>query len=209
MTLADDTIVGTVGTDMDRRCATALIASRVRSDRYGIVVTAAMARNGVFATYDDLRRIGMVVTGLLALIILAARADRAVAASATTRSTRSSARIGAGEFVPYYQPIVDITSGKLLGAEVLVRWRKRDGTLVPPGAFIPLLESTGLILDMTRSLMRQVCEEVGAVHRAARRTCMSAFNIAPRHLTDDMLLNDVGSIFEGVADPHCRRSCWK
>ena len=39
----------------------------MRSDRYGFVVTAAMVRNGVFATYDDLRRIGMVVTGLLAL----------------------------------------------------------------------------------------------------------------------------------------------
>ena len=44
----------------------------------------------------------------------------------------------AGEFVPYYQPIVDIRSGQLRGAEVLVRWRKPDGTLVLPGAFIPL-----------------------------------------------------------------------
>ena len=41
----------------------------------------------------------------------------------------------AGEFVPYYQPIVDIRSGKLRGAEVLVRWRKPDGTIVPPAMF--------------------------------------------------------------------------
>ena len=39
----------------------------------------------------------------------------------------------AGEFVPYYQPIVDIRTGRLRGAEVLVRWRKPDGTLVLPG----------------------------------------------------------------------------
>ena len=39
----------------------------------------------------------------------------------------------AGEFVPYYQPIVDIRSGRLRGAEVLMRWRKPDGTIVPPG----------------------------------------------------------------------------
>ena len=38
----------------------------------------------------------------------------------------------AGEFVPYYQPIVDITNGRLRGAEVLMRWRKRDGTIIPP-----------------------------------------------------------------------------
>ena len=56
----------------------------------------------------------------------------------------------AGEFVPYYQPIVDIRSGRLRGAEVLVRWRKPDGTLVLPGAFIPLAESSGLILDLDR-----------------------------------------------------------
>ena len=68
ITLADDTIVGVVGSSMDAALREGVIAGRVRSDRYGIAVTAAMARNGVFATYDDLRRIGMVVTGLLALI---------------------------------------------------------------------------------------------------------------------------------------------
>ena len=57
----------------------------------------------------------------------------------------------AGEFVPYYQPIVDIRSGQLRGAEVLVRWRKPDGSLVLPGSFIPLAESSGLILPMTRA----------------------------------------------------------
>ena len=50
----------------------------------------------------------------------------------------------AGEFVPYYQPVVDIRSGKLNGAEVLVRWKKADGTIVPPASFIPLAESSGL-----------------------------------------------------------------
>jgi hypothetical protein len=67
-----------------------------------------------------------------------------------------------GEFIPYYQPIVDIRSGQLRGAEVLVRWRKPDGTLVLPGSFIPLTESSGLIRAMTRHLMRQVCTEASA-----------------------------------------------
>ena len=67
----------------------------------------------------------------------------------------------AGEFIPYYQPIVDIRSGQLRGAEVLVRWRKPDGTLVLPGAFIPLMESSDLIDDLTRSLMRRVCTKSG------------------------------------------------
>ena len=69
--------------------------------------------------------------------------------------------LAAGEFVPYYQPIVDIRSGQLRGAEVLVRWKKPDGTLVLPGAFIPLAESSGLIRAMTYDLMRRVCIEAG------------------------------------------------
>ena len=71
--------------------------------------------------------------------------------------------------MPYYQPIVDIRSGQLRGAEVLVRWRKPDGTLVLPGAFIPLAESSGLIREMTRDLMRRVCAEAGAAPSAAGR----------------------------------------
>jgi sensor c-di-GMP phosphodiesterase-like protein len=67
----------------------------------------------------------------------------------------------AGEFVPYYQPIVDIRTGRLRGAEVLVRWRKPDGTLVLPGAFIPLMESSGLIHTLTRNLMQKVRDEAG------------------------------------------------
>ena len=67
-----------------------------------------------------------------------------------------------GELVPYYQPIVDLTDARVVSAEVLVRWRKSDGTLVPPVRFIPLAESSGLIVELTRALMRRVCAEAGA-----------------------------------------------
>ncbi len=79
----------------------------------------------------------------------------------------------AGEFVPYYQPVVDIRSGQLRGAEVLVRWKKPDGSLVLPGAFIPLAESSGLIHEMTRQLMRRVCAEAGQAIRCRASACAS------------------------------------
>ena len=193
--LADDTVIGAVGSATDANMRKDLIASRVQSARYGLIVTAvAMGHDGVFATYDDLRRVGMVVTGLLALIIL-------VAALIVPRLERHpfhdiERAIGAGEFVPYYQPIVDIKSGAIVGAEVLVRWRKRDGSLVLPSTFVPFLEPTDLILDMTRSIMRQVGDEVGPLLEN-RAHMYVAFNIAPRHLTGDVLIDDIGSIFVG------------
>jgi len=52
------------------------------------------------------------------------------------------------EFVLYYQPKIDVQSGKWVGAEALMRWQ-RDGQLVPPGDFIPLAEATGLINEMS------------------------------------------------------------
>jgi sensor c-di-GMP phosphodiesterase-like protein len=102
----------------------------------------------------------------------------------------------ADEFVPYYQPIVDIQTGRLLGAEVLVRWRRPDGQYVEPRAFVPLMESTGLVLELTRSLMRRARAELGEA--VGRRPAMTiAFNIAPQHFDDALILNDVGTIFDG------------
>ena len=100
----------------------------------------------------------------------------------------------AGEFVPYYQPIVDIRSGQLRGAEVLVRWRKPDGTLVLPGAFIPLMESSDLIDDLTRNLMRKVCVEAGpAIGR--RPDLKISFNFAGKLFSEPTIVKDVRNIF--------------
>jgi sensor c-di-GMP phosphodiesterase-like protein len=193
--LADDTVVGAIGSNIALELRDGFIANRVQSDRYGLVVTVATAGSVVFATADDLRLMGMIVTGLLALIVLV------VAVMQPWRERHGpfediERAIGAGELVPYYQPIVDIKSGAIVGAEVLVRWRKRDGTLVLPGTFIPLLEPTDLILEMTRSIMRQVSEEIGPL-LAHRPQMYVAFNIAPRHLNGETLIDDIGSIFVG------------
>jgi sensor c-di-GMP phosphodiesterase-like protein len=98
------------------------------------------------------------------------------------------------EFVPYLQPIVDIRTGRIAGAEVLIRWRKRDGSLVSPVFFVPLAESSGLIVDLTRMLMRQVCAEIGdAVGR--RPGFRLGFNLAARHFESDAVVEDVRTIF--------------
>jgi EAL domain-containing protein (putative c-di-GMP-specific phosphodiesterase class I) len=103
--------------------------------------------------------------------------------------------MGAGEFVPYFQPIVDIRSGRLRGAEVLVRWRKPDGTIVPPAMFIPLVESSGLIIELTRSLMRRVLQEAGAAI-GKRPHLTIGFNLTARHFSSEEIVEDVRNIFK-------------
>ncbi len=52
------------------------------------------------------------------------------------------------EFVVYYQPIVDAKTKEINSAEALIRWKKNDGTIIPPGHFIPLLEESGYIAKL-------------------------------------------------------------
>ena len=63
------------------------------------------------------------------------------------------------EIRPYYQPIVALGDGRLTGFEILARWLHPDGAVVPPDAFIPLAEETGLIAEMTFTLLRRACRD--------------------------------------------------
>ncbi|MEO6975714.1 MAG: EAL domain-containing protein [Gallionella sp.] len=63
------------------------------------------------------------------------------------------------EFVLHYQPKVNMVSGKVTGAEALIRWNDPRTGLVPPGRFIPLLEETGLIYEVGRWAMHQAIED--------------------------------------------------
>ncbi|MBO9760210.1 EAL domain-containing protein [Xanthomonas phaseoli] len=67
-----------------------------------------------------------------------------------------------GEFIVHYQPIVALDSGACVGAEALVRWQQPDGVLVPPDAFIPLAEQSGLILPITDLVVAEVIRELGS-----------------------------------------------
>ncbi len=57
----------------------------------------------------------------------------------------------------YIQPQCQISTGKIIGAEALARWIKKDGTLVSPGSFIPLLESSGFITELDKHIWTEVC----------------------------------------------------
>jgi sensor c-di-GMP phosphodiesterase-like protein len=192
----DGTVIGVSGDEAAISPQDNQISARAHS-QFGPMVTVTLRRHGTIASFNDLRRIAIVVSGIFALAILLCALFIPWRTQHNPIADIEAALI-ADQFVPYYQPIIDITNGKLLGAEVLVRWRKPDGTIIAPGAFIPLVESSGFILDLTRSLMRQVCKDVGTVV-GARPHMYITFNIAPRHFTDAVVLNDVGSIFEGSA----------
>jgi sensor c-di-GMP phosphodiesterase-like protein len=101
-----------------------------------------------------------------------------------------------GEFVPHYQPILDINTGRIEGCEVLVRWRKPDGTMVPPSFFIDQAERSGFIFPLTLAVMRQAASELGPVY-AQRPTLKCGFNLCAAHFKHDGIVGDVATIFAG------------
>jgi EAL domain-containing protein (putative c-di-GMP-specific phosphodiesterase class I) len=64
------------------------------------------------------------------------------------------------QFVMHYQPRVDTMSGEMVGIEALVRWMHPERGLVPPDEFIPLAESTGLIVTLGALVMNKVCAQI-------------------------------------------------
>ncbi len=65
-----------------------------------------------------------------------------------------------GEITFYLQPQVRASNGKIVGAEALARWIKKDGTIISPGVFIPLLEKYGFIADLDQFIWRKVAEYI-------------------------------------------------
>jgi len=175
-----------------------IVATR-KSDDYGLAVTASMSRASLATSRSDMRASAVVAgCGAAALIVpLVAFGWRRKRDNPIAELRRA---LQADEFMPYYQPILDISNGRLEGAEVLIRWRKPDGSIVAPAQFIPLLESSGLIFDVTRALMRRVCREAGsAVSRRSR--CKISFNLTARHFADESLVSEIRDIFAGSSIP--------
>lgn len=112
--------------------------------------------------------------------------------------------IDAEDFFLVYQPIISLTSAKIVGFEALVRWRRSSGVLVPPAEFIPIAEETGLIVHLGEWVLRQACKTVAEWSTTAPipNNFTLSINISPRHFSQpDFVANTKRVVREAGIDP--------
>jgi len=171
------------------------LVARRHSERFPISVDAERGRGTIAEEYRDILligRLGSILVTAFALVFIwfSIRRNNSDPVAELKRA------IAGGEIVPFYQPLIDLKTGHIHGAEVLARWRRSDGALVPPVHFIPLAEQSGLIYDMTRALMRTARDEMGALY-SLRPQLKIGFNLFAGHFADGRIVTDVKEIFGG------------
>ncbi|MFA6442667.1 MAG: EAL domain-containing protein [Sterolibacterium sp.] len=133
-----------------------------------------------------------------------------------------------GELLLHYQPKVDIASGRIIGAEALVRWNHPERGMVPPGEFIPIAEETGLIVSIGEWVLEQACSQARSWEQRGYAPVKLAVNISARQisaklpgaigqllsrhrltpawleleLTESMLMNNTESVISMMDDLH-------
>jgi len=107
-----------------------------------------------------------------------------------------------GELVLHYQPILDMTSGQIVGVESLVRWMHPHRGLTGPDSFISIAEETGLIVPLGQWVLRTTCEHAKVLDDMGLIIPKFAVNLSPRQFRDPNLIQGIRDIFkESGFDP--------
>ncbi|MEI6477419.1 MAG: EAL domain-containing protein [bacterium] len=106
-----------------------------------------------------------------------------------------------GEFVLYYQPIIDALTEKVAGVEALVRWNHPHIGLIHPGDFIPLAEENGLIIPLNEWIMKAACRQSVQWQAAGLPPLTMSVNVSVRQFTQKNLVEKISTIVKETGMP--------
>jgi len=102
--------------------------------------------------------------------------------------------ISEGELLMFYQPQVDLRTGRCIGAEALLRWQHPQKGLLLPGGFVPLALDTGLTTAIDRFVMREVCAQFGAWQSAGYLPVNLSINVSATSLLAPEFAEELSSL---------------
>ena len=97
------------------------------------------------------------------------------------------------EFRVYYQPRIDVASGRIIGAEALIRWDCPGKGIIPPDSFISIAEETGLIIPIGQWILEEACRQNSAWQRAGLAPINVSVNLSPIQFRHTGLVQSVAS----------------
>lgn len=91
----------------------------------------------------------------------------------------------------YYQPQVDLSTGRMIGLEALLRWKHPDRGFIPPDEFIPIAEDTGMILPIGRWVLERACRTAVTIRQQYDQPFRVAVNLSARQFDDPDLVQQI------------------
>lgn len=108
------------------------------------------------------------------------------------------------EFLLYYQPKLDFATGRICGAEALIRWQPPGEAMVSPLSFIPVAEETGQIEEIGQWVLVEACRQAARLHKTLGIKVPIAVNVSPRQFRKAGLVKMVETVLENTdLDPRC------
>ncbi|MBC2731770.1 MAG: EAL domain-containing protein [Thiobacillus sp.] len=105
------------------------------------------------------------------------------------------------EFLFHYQPKLNLNTGRIQGVEALIRWNHPDKGLLSPAVFLELLEESGGIVKVGRTLLRSACFQTASWHAAGFADLDVAVNISGKEFWHDNLVTDVREALQASGLP--------
>ena len=109
--------------------------------------------------------------------------------------------LAAKEFVVYYQPKIKTVGSTINGAEALVRWNK-DGKVVSPGEFIPILEKDGSVCKLDFYVLETVCQFLKELQDEGSPLIKISVNFSKCHMENESLAQDISDVINRYGIPH-------
>src|SRR6185436_1940874 len=105
------------------------------------------------------------------------------------------------EFTIHYQPMVEVSTGKIVGAEALVRWVHPEHGLMNPDEFIPAAEETQFILPLGEWVLRNACKQMKRWHDLGHGPLRVSVNLSPRQFQQRDLIATVERVLSETGFP--------
>ena len=107
------------------------------------------------------------------------------------------------QFELFFQPKVDVGSGQIVGAEALLRWQHPERGMISPGEFIPVLEASGLMMDVGRWIIEEGCRTLRTLDQKGlwSEGMRLSLNVSPRQFRGQTFVDDMARTLHEIAIP--------